>query len=248
MTTLEGSETDETELPRYAPPPYSMPPTLSERAAALFAEIRKTPARAAMATLAASLVVIALVALRPVSVSGADEISGFKAKCGVSIYVLGHDSEIVQQTCRDAFAGRAVVFFFAAAGAAFAAVALAVLLGRPVPEPAEPVARPRGRQTLSRRLVCTPGRAALLTLDAVLLVVAVGSLLPVRAHGEATTGPFSAQCGITFFVSGHDDPAVEHACHKAYGGHALAFALSGIALVAGAVALGTSVRGDEREP
>jgi hypothetical protein len=221
-----------------------MPPTVSERAAALLAEVRKTPARAAMATLTASLFVIALVALRPVSVSGADDISAFKANCGLSIYVFGNDSAVVQQTCRDAFAGRAVVFFFAAAGAIFAAVALAVLLARPVPEPTAARTRP----TLSRRLVRTPARAALVTLEAVLLVVAVGSLLPVRAHGEATAGPFSAQCGITFFVGGHDDPAVDHACHKAYGGHAITFVLSAMALIAGAVTLGMSVRGDEPDP
>jgi hypothetical protein len=240
-TTVEEIATNETELPRYAPPPYTLPPTLSERTAALYTEVRKTPGRAAMATLAAAMIVIALVALRPVSVSGADEISAFKAKCGISIYVFGNDSGVVQQTCRDAFAGRAVVFFFAAAGAIFAAAALAVLLARPVPEPSPT----RTRQTLSRRLVRTPSRAALLTLDAVLLVVAVGSLFPVRAHGEATTGAFSAQCGITFFVKGHDDPAVEQACHKAYGGHAMTFVVSTMALIAGTVALGMSARRDE---
>ena len=65
----------------------------------------------------------------------------------------------MQQTCRDAYAGRAVVFFFTAAGALGAAIALAVLLARPLPERIE-----RGRpRTLSRRLVSTPGRAALLT-------------------------------------------------------------------------------------
>jgi hypothetical protein len=76
----------------------------------------------------------------------------------------------------------------------------------------------------------------------VLLVIAVGSLLPVRVHGDSSQGSFSAECGMTFYLSGHDDAAVDQACRHAYGGHALVFFASAMTLAGGGVALGMSAR------
>ena len=242
VTTIEAPAMEEIPVDRYTPPPYTPRPTFSEQVAKVVGEIRKSPARAAAATLALCLFVIGLVSLRPVSVTGADEISAFKAKCGLSIYVLGNNSSGVQRTCRDAYGGRAITFFVAAIGFLFVSALLVVLLARPVPVPDDD--NPSG--SLWRRLTRTPSRAALLTLNAVLLVVAVASLLPVRVHGDSSQGAFSAECGMTFYLAGHEDSAVEQACRHAYGGHALTFFASAVVLVGVGVALGMSARGDRK--
>jgi hypothetical protein len=102
VTTIEAPVVHEMPDDRYSPPPYTPRPTFSEQVAKVVGEIRKSPARAAAATLALCLLGIGLAALRPVSVTGADDIGAFKAKCGLSIYVLGNDSSGGQRTCRDA--------------------------------------------------------------------------------------------------------------------------------------------------
>jgi hypothetical protein len=242
VTTIEPPTTEEIPEPRYAPPPFTPRPTFSEHAARLVGEVRKSSARAAAATLALCLLVIGLASLRPVAVTGADDLGAFKAKCGLSIYVLGDNSSGVQRTCRDAYGGRAITFFIAAIGLVFASALLAVLLSRPAPAQEDE----RETRSLWRRLTRTPGRAALLTLNGVLLVVAVASLLPVRVHGDSAQGAFSAECGMSFYLSGHDDSAVEQACRDAYGGHAMTFFASAVVLVGAGVALGMSARGDRR--
>lgn len=220
---------------RYQPPAYRRRATLGDHLERLAPELRATPARAAAAALVAALVVVGAVALRPVEAAGVDDTGAFKAECGISMYLFGHPSQGVEQVCRDAYSGHAVALF-AAGGAVVAAIGvLVVLLMRPVPPPATGPARGW------RAFVATPGRAAAVAVATVILLVALGSLLPAHAEGDSRQGPFSAQCGISIFVFGHDDPAVRHACADAYGtrgrnffGGIAAVTIVGVAL-AGAV-------------
>lgn len=235
---------DQSFLTPYTPPAFTPPATISERATRLLAELRKTPERAAVSTLATALTIIGLLSLRPVGVNGVDDGGGFKARCGASIYVFGHNSARVQQTCRDAYAGRASVLLVCVIGLLACSVALVALLARPVDDSAGSRA---SDARLSRRLSATPGRAALLTANSVLLVVMLFSLVPVRVHGYEKQRAFTAQCGVSSFASAQDSAIVDRACRDAYGGHALILFGSAVAFAAGAVALGMSSRAERQE-
>ena len=225
---------------RYSPPPYQPRATLGDYIARVGPQLRATPGRAAATTLVAALIVVCAVALQPVEATGADASGSFKAECGISMYLFGHPSAGVQQTCRDAYTGHAVALFVAG-GALLAAVAvLTLLLTRP-PTPQSTVAT-RGW----RALVATPGRASAVTAMAVLTLVAVGSLLPARTEGDSPRGAFAAQCGVSIFVFGHTDPAVQHACGDAYGTRGRTFAMSTLAVLVMGAGVTTSVRNERR--
>ena len=225
---------------RYAPPPVQPRKTLGDHVERLLPQLRATPARAAAATLVIALVIICVVALQPVQASGADDTGAFKADCGVSIYLFGHPSPGVQQVCRDAYTGHAIALFAAAGGLLAAFTALVILLLRPVP-PASPE-RTRGW----RAYVANPARASAVTAMVVLVFVALFSLLPAHAQDDSDRGAFSAQCGLSIFVFGHHDPAVQHACNDAYGTRGRTFFASVAAVAIIGVAVAASVHNARR--
>ena len=226
--------------PRYSPPPYEPRTTLGDQIERLVPAVRATPARAAAAALVAALALVCVVALQPVQATGTDDIGSFKADCGISMYLFGHPSTGVEQVCRDAYAGHAVAVF-AAGGALLAALAvLVVLLIRPAPEP---TTQRTGRL---RALVATPSRASAVAVASVLLFVALGSLLPAHVEADSPQGAFSAQCGLSIFVFGHSDAAVQHACRDAYGTRGRTFFASIAALAIIGVAVTASVHNERR--
>lgn len=224
---------------RYSPPPYQPHTTIGDQIERLVPKVRATPARAAAATLVATLTLVCAVALQPVEATGTDAVGSFKAECGISMYLFGHPSSGVQQVCRDAYTGHAVALF-AAGGALLAAIAaLVVLLVRPAPRATAPL---RGW----RSIVATPGRASALAAASVLLFVALGSLLPAHAEADSPQGAFSAQCGISIFVFGHGDAAVQHACADAYGTRGRTFFAGIAALAIVGVGVAASVHNERR--
>lgn len=227
---------------RYSPPPYQPHTTIGDQIERLVPKVRATPARAAAATLVAALTLVCAVALQPVEATGTDAVGSFKAECGISMYLFGHPSSGVQQVCRDAYTGHAVALF-AAGGALLAAIAaLVVLLVRPAPPPPPATERLSGR----RAIVATPGRASALAAASVLLFVALGSLLPAHAEADSPQGAFSAQCGISIFVFGHRDAAVQHACADAYGTRGRTFFAGIAALAIVGVGVAASVHNERR--
>jgi hypothetical protein len=69
----------------------------------------------------------------------------------------------------------------------------------------------------------SPATAALLTFDVVAGVVALVALRTVSVVTSDARGPLVAHCGISYFVVGSGDPAVQSACRAAYRGHATVF-------------------------
>ena len=228
------------EAERYSPPPYQPRATLGDHLARLGPRLWATPSRAAATTLVAVLLVVCAIALQPVEASGTDAAGSFKAECGVSMYLFGHPSAAVQQTCRDAYTGHAVALFVAG-GALLAAIAvLGLLMTRPV------AAQSAAPASGWRAFAATPGRASAVTAMAALLLVALGSLLPARTEGDSPRGAFAAQCGVSIFVFGHNDSAVQKACGDAYGARGRTFVASTLAVLLTGAGLATSVRNERR--
>ena len=221
--------------PAYTPPAATLPPTWAERARRLWAAIRLTPGRAAAGTAAAALVVIATVSLVPVTVHARDAAGPITMRCGIDYFVAGHKSAVVQDVCRDAYSGRALVFTMSMTALVLVAVGLGMLLRRPVPT-----------SSPSSALVTTPSRAALVTAAAFFLTVTIGAIVPVRVHGADRQGAFSAQCGVSYYVSGHPRPAVERACRRAYAGHAVVLFIGTIGFAITASVLAAEVFADRR--
>jgi hypothetical protein len=86
-----------------------------------------------------------------------------------------------------------------------------------VPPPYVPPATLDERLLAAWRLITrTPGRAALATLDVCAGVAFVIALRPIPVTTVDASGPLHAHCGISFYVGGSSNRAVESACRYAY--------------------------------
>jgi hypothetical protein len=220
------------ELAAYEPTSVAFPPTMVERLRTLAREVSASPERAATATLGASLAVISAVALMPVTIHTRDARGPLTFKCGLQYFAFGHKSLAVQQTCRDAYSGRATVFTASTVALLVTVVALVVLLRRPA------VLQGSAK---SHSLCASAGRAALSTAAGVFLLVTLASLVPVRIHAVDSQSALSAECGVNYFLSGNDNAVVEHACRRAYSGHALSLFLASIGFAICATALAVTL-------
>jgi hypothetical protein len=68
--------------------------------------------------------------------------------------------------------------------------------------------------------------------------------VPVRTHDA--TGPFTAHCGLSFYIFGNPNPVVTDACRHAYGLRAGVVGLAILVVVTGAVSLAVAVRRSPR--
>jgi hypothetical protein len=201
-------------------------------------DVTLTPTRAALGVLAVMSIAIGAVALSPVAVRGTDGHGAYRATCGLGYYVGGHSSAAIAHACHGAYGGRAAVFFLALTVLLVSLVALAglVVSARATRGPAA------GAVSWVRRQWSTPARAALLTFDVVVVVIAVASLRTVSVATVDAQGPLVAHCGIAYYLFGSANPPVQHACRAAYGGHALVFFLTMGVLILSVAGLGRVVR------
>lgn len=107
-----------------------------------WSELVATPGRAALAVADLALVITAIVALQPVTVTTSDPASLLNARCGLQYFVFASSNSAVAHACRNAYGPRAALFFVAVAGLIVGVVALVRLSG---------IRRPN--QTVSHRLV-----------------------------------------------------------------------------------------------
>jgi hypothetical protein len=87
-----------------------------------------TRGRAALMALAASALAVWLAALRTIPVHGQDALGPFTAHCGLSLYIFGDSSHVVQSSCRHAFAGHAEILLIAGCVFVVALAAEAILI------------------------------------------------------------------------------------------------------------------------
>jgi hypothetical protein len=226
------------ELPEYHPPPYLLPPSLPERVVAVWREVTLTPTRAALGVLAVMSIAIGAVALSPVPVRGVDSHGAYRARCGLGYYVVGHPSAAISRACHGAYGGRAAVFFLALTVllVSLAALGALVVSTRATRGPAA------GAVSWVRRQWSTQARAALLTFDVVVAVVALASLRTVSVATVDAQGPLVAHCGIAYYLFGSANPPVQRACRAAYGGHAVVLFLTIGLLVLSVAGLSRLVR------
>ncbi|MHB8464600.1 MAG: hypothetical protein ACYDH6_20230 [Acidimicrobiales bacterium] len=85
------------------------------------------------------------------------------------------------------------------------------------PPPYEPPATLDERlATVWRELTRTPGRAALATLDLCAVAAFLVSLRAITVTTADAAGPLRAHCGVTFYVAGASNHAVDAACRYAF--------------------------------
>jgi hypothetical protein len=84
-----------------------------------------TPGRAALAVLDLALLMTAIVALQPVTVTTSDPTSLLNARCGLQYFVFAASNSSVAHACRRAYGPRAALFFIAVAGLIVGVVVLA---------------------------------------------------------------------------------------------------------------------------
>lgn len=94
-----------------------------------------TPVRAAALVFQVTAGVVALAALRTVSIPTRDARGPLVAHCGLSYYVFGTSDPPVQQACRGVYGGHAAVFFLAVGLMVVAALAVRRLAPDPAPAP-----------------------------------------------------------------------------------------------------------------
>lgn len=94
---------------------------------------------------------------------------------------------------------------------------------------------------LWREVTRTPGRAALATFDLCALVALIVALRPVPVTTADARGALHARCGITFYVAGARNHAVDAACHYAYASRVPIVVFLGLVLVAGIALLVLSI-------
>jgi hypothetical protein len=224
------------EYPEYQPPPYLYGPPLSERVARVWGELTRTPGRAALTVLAALAVVVAALALIPVTVVSADSVGPYRASCGIGYYVAGYPTAGVAAACHSAYGGHAAAFFVAVLVLLASSISLAVLVaaGR---APEEAPNRAARALVSVRRLWATPARAAVLTADAVAFTAAVVALRTVSIPAADSQGPLVAHCGISYYVFGTSNAVVQKACRGVYGAHAAVFFLAAGLFVIGVLVL-----------
>jgi hypothetical protein len=116
------------------------------------------------------------------------------AHCGIDVFVYGYPDGAAEHACRHLEAGRAVVFVLAAAvGLVALGVAMAPLLRTP------------------RLIVAGLGAAG--------AIVAALALRPATAELTSAGSLRTLHCGLDSYLWGYADPAINHACHRAYGSH-----------------------------
>lgn len=106
----------------------------------LWSAIAATPGRAALAVLDVALLVTAIAALQPVTLTTADHVSSLNARCGLQYFVFGASNSAVGQACRNAYEPRAALFFVTLAALILGVIALARMVRRSV-DPVNPVRR-----------------------------------------------------------------------------------------------------------
>src|SRR5581483_6555524 len=218
---------DALEAPAYVPPPYVLPPTTGERLAGAWRRITATPARAALTTVDVVALAVLVIALRPMTVHAVDTRGSLTAHCGIGFYLFGHPNPVVAQACGRTYRGHADVAI--AAGLVVVGVTIAQLF-------AVSARRPWARW------VATPGRAAITALVGAAIVVGGLALrtIPVRTHDAS--GPFTAHCGLSFYVFGNTNPVVTDACRHAYGLRAGVLALAVVVVIAGVASIAVAAR------
>ena len=68
-----------------------------------------------------------------------------------------------------------------------------------------------------REITSTPGRTALAVLDLCAVVGFIAYLRPIPVTTSDAAGPLRARCGISFYVTGASNRAVDAACRYAFG-------------------------------
>ena len=81
----------------------------TSRAVRTAVKLTGTRGRAALLALAGSALVVWLASLRTVPIRGQDGLGPFAAHCGLSLYVFGDSSHVIQSSCRHAFASHAEI-------------------------------------------------------------------------------------------------------------------------------------------
>jgi hypothetical protein len=206
----------------YLPPPYTGPPTIGERLRPIIDAASASSFSAALLTIIVVAVVVLAVALQPARVDLTDDAGPLRAECGLSYFLVGHPNDVVEDTCRERFAGRAVVALLALgiAGSSSIFLMLRATRNKVNPDAHRPAMR---------------GVALGLAIAAA--VVGAGSLRTVPVAGTDRDGPITIHCGASYYFAGHPDPAVADACSSAFGTHALLLRGSIAALLASAAAL-----------
>ena len=85
-----------------------------------------------------------------------------------------------------------------------------------------------------REVTRTPGRAALAALGVCALAGFLVSLRPVAVSTVDATGPLRAQCGISFYLAGASNRAVDAACQYAFSSRIPVLVLLGLVFVGSA--------------
>jgi len=235
---IDAEDLDSLDDPAYVPPPYVVPPTVGERTMAAWRAVTATPLSAALATIDLLAIVVLVVALRPVKVEGADARGPLTAHCGIAYYLFGHPNPVVDQGCGRAYGGHADVVFVAALAAITLTSALVVALLR---RRRGPDAAPTALRRVWEEAVSTPGRSALVALAGGMLVVGVLALRTVPARSRDAVGPFTAHCGLSFYIFGQANPVVTHLCRHTYAARAWVLILAVLVIIASAAWLGVVV-------
>ena len=92
-----------------------------------------------------------------------------------------------------------------------------------------------------REVTRTPGRAALATVDLAALAAFVLSLRSIPVTAVDARGPLRANCGISFYLSGASNSAVDTACRYAFGSRIPQLIGLGLVLVVSTVLLARAV-------
>lgn len=214
----------------YVPPPYQPPRTIGELLGELWRQVVLTPGRAALATADVLALIVVVLAARTVSVSGVDAHGPFRARCGVSYYLFGHPNSLVRQTCRSAYASHAGPLFTAGSLVVVATTMLVLTIISS--------SRPPGRiRQFGAHATATPTRAALATISVSALAVGLAWLRTVPVQGHDSYGPFTAHCGLGYYLFGNESSIVRADCRRAFESHIEVLILCATLFFAGAVVL-----------
>lgn len=243
--TLSGAERDVLDLPAYVPPPYVLPPALSERALALIGVFMKTRVSGALAVVDAVALFSTALSLRTAIIRTADAEGPLLVHCGVWSYLFGNRNHVVGEACRYAYAGHATVLFVAGSVAVLASIALAASISSS--------RKPGGlidrvRRHLLAQVGSSPTRVAVASLMTCAVVVGYSAaLVPAIGHGMDAAGQFVVRCGIDSYALGNPNPAVGRACGEAFAGHARLIGVCVLIAVGCLFSLARRV-GDQAEP